>query len=1109
MDDTPATPPTPKPQRVTRQSPSRSRWLDRLLHKCGAEPRLASTAAARSIQQSANAADSTLGWKIREWLWREHSAIGAIGVFIAISLLIFNFCVGAALLIPVAPATSNDLAILGTVAQVAGGAFGTVITVVVFAIGLVSQRTDGTAMYTPFVARRYHVFVIAALAASICLVNTVGPLMGDWFGLISMKYLLFTNVVTIPVVIFTTLWLMCRVIEAAGGADLRSTIPVFRSAMNRLAAHDRVLSETTQQFVAAISKSPLKLDYFAGYSSTVKTDGRFFGPGQESLVIDVDLHVLGQIAELAKRFDNTVEFSLLAAPGLIGDKRGVLYLTTDCAKESVRPMSVSGDSTDSQPPTTIVTLEKVLGIDSVNELSSIANRLFRFGKRPESDTDLRQFFARAQADLERVALSGDSVTFKARMDDYRDLVGEWLAATGPTATMQRPGLFAYKEPRFVGPLEIDLANILRVSVRSGDFFTYKVAVDAVFGLISDANSHDAVNLYQEASGVLDFAFYLAMEKPEFRTQSRDLFDRRISLPLYERKSLRVTPTDSIEPRRNLKDERESAMRHAILGSLLSMIRRAVEAGETETANMLIDRMTHNAGIDDRHALGGQVAPQVDDGKSLVQYALIVIVGWCQHMIQEEHAQHVSAIAVIKHALRAMPPRHVLVGLWELYHGSQSPRSAVDERLRLSRWDLREDERRVGMVFTRLGGNDWITDGYWVAMLQARSPHDFELRNFFPAPPSRWLWKTAELEERLSRLQVAGSAEAQEAARKGVLELIRQRQRLGEAAVLRKIAQTPLSGRRKEDLCSHIIAGVAKHRKLPEMFRLYSVASPEAGLVPLPVRMLDEIPREDLLEITSGGGHYGEWIAKKVVGRESQQLFFSMERTLTNVDTPFSLKSAGEAVQSAVKVLANRGFRADLLILPPQARFAFALLGRPMWVQAPEEVADWGNGSKGVWEGLTVLRCPYANTSSAIVADSRALFGKAARWNTRPTIKFTDSSKTTNREFLSQVNEVGTGRLPDSADLRVKVVVSLRPIIGIADLNAACRLDVTKGDACFAMRLGDSLYHRAACSAIDGADHLMFSLSNRLDGEKNERTPCTLCKPEKWDHEARAIVPIDD
>ena len=65
-------------------------------------------------------------------------------------------------------------------------------------------------------------------------------------------------------------------------------------------------------------------------------------------------------------------------------------------------------------------------------------------------------------------------------------------------------------------------------------------------------------------------------------------------------------------------------------------------------------------------------------------------------------------------------------------------------------------------------------------------------------------------------------------------------------------------------------------------------------------------------------------------------------------------------------------------------------------------------------------------------------------------------------------------------------MSLSPVISIADIDAAYRLDVSDSDACFAMDLNDVRYHRSGCSIIDAEEKSIFFLSKRREEEMNDR-----------------------
>ena len=1076
-------------------------WIDRLLNKVGVLPRLVSTVAAGRGPMPSRPSPIKFTQLIHEWLWRKHSTTGALVVCTAITLAIITSCIAAARFVPIGQATTEDLATLNTLAQVAGGAFGTLITVVVFAIGLVSQRPDGSAMYMPFVARKYHVFVVAAAAAAICLANAVGPLMGPHFGGVVVKYILLTNFVTMPLLVLATVWLMCSVIEAAGGADLVTTRPVFRSAMRRIAKHDRYEAATANEFLSILSESPLKFNFWAGNSALGKNkESRMCGVGVPRLIVDVDLRVLNQIVELCRPFVDQAEFNVRAAPTLNGDGGGVIYVALLPTSQVDSDAATGGDnsegseSNEDKPPT----LETVLGPKMLSTLSELADRLFLYGDRPDTDADLRQFFARTQMDLKNRARAGDAVLLKARLEDYQALLREWLSVVGPTTAHMQRRLFSLRETKFIGPLEIDLRDTLHAAVQSNDFDTYQVVVDGVSALIYNADSDGAVALFADLLRLLSSAFYLAMQNGDFRSPARELFDGRMASLLDARKSLQASYEDDEEVGEIIEDSTETGMRHAIIGSLLLMIRYAVDAGESHTAQMLIDRLTRQSDVHHQHVHISECAPTRDNGKSLTQYALIVIVGWCQHMARVNQAKHADARIVMEYALKLIPPRHSLIGIWELYHATAILRAPIDEQLRISHWELSDAERRVGFIYTSSVVSQWVTDGFWVAMLYSRDPQDYEIVEYFHKPPNRSLWNIERLEERLMALQdappTADTTEPMTVARRGVIQLVQQRQRVADALSLRAIAETPLSSDRQERLRDDIISWVPRHRKWSEILFPSPSAVRTATKVPQPVRVVTKVHRDYLLDINSWSDDYGRKISKNIVNHESQKLIYELEQSLPCAAIPFSLMNAREVVRTAVKALFDRGFNANLLILPPADRFAWALFRLPLRDLKIRKSRKWGNMYVGEWEGLTVVRSPYPNISSVIVADSRALFGKADRSPGQPTVEMTDISEEERKTFLAKVNEMGTDPLPEAGYLRVATLVSFPAEIGTNDIDAAYRLDASKGDACFAMALGESRYHRSSCSEIDGMEHLFFSLRKRLDGESSDRTPCGVCKP---------------
>lgn len=993
-------------------------------------------------------------------------------------------------------------------AQVAGGAFATLVTVVVFAVGLLSQRSDGGATYLPFTARRYHVFFVAAAVAAIATVNAVGPVVVDIVGPVAIKYLLLANIVAVPAIVLATLALMCKVIEGASGTDLESTRPVFRSTMRHIAAFDTEQSDTANAFVDYLSRSRMQVNAFAGMSSRHKArDGRFLGAMPQELVVDVDMVVLRKIEKIIRPFEDRLEISLLAAPTLRGGKPGVMHLSLLASKPvSIRREDgLAGAATQVITDPDPVTLEQLLGDAVLGELSALVSRLFICGVRPAPDADLRHFFSRTQADFERLAHAGDSVLLKSRLGHYRVIVREWLAVAGPSSSIAKLRVLALREPRFFGPLEIDFADVLRAAKNSKDFETYTVVCDAISRMLFDADQSGATVLFADAASLLSFAFYLGMEESAFRKQLGDLFDGRVDSMVMGRTSLRELYRDDEDCGEQNGDSDEAEKRYAVIRSILSMIRRSIEAGEKQTAQRLIDRLTRHTGGPRSRVHAGEHAPSTDSGSSLIQYGLVAVIGWCYQLMEANHAESEVARSVMTYAFASVPARHELVGMWELYHGLSSSTMDIDERVQVSHWTLGDADRRVGITYTSSGADSWLNPGFWIAMLSARQPYRHELKDYFSAPPSQWLWKTETLDGQLSGLQESlsfGTADENELARNEVIELIKLRKRVGDAAVLREIAALPLSPARIEQFRTEIREGIVNYRENVDV--LLGVIGPDqsATIAPDPCVMRAGIPRDCFAPNGTYGGGIGNMIAEDLARGEWRQLVYQLAKGLEESVGRYVLADAAASLRIAVDAIVARGYSPDLIIVPAEERFAAALFRRPLWQLNDGKGHEWGRARIGEWENIVVIRCPYPEFASIIVADTRKLFGRILPISEVPGIDIDDSSDGERQAFLARVTDEGTDALPDAEDISVRCTVTIPPVVGYADMNAACRLDVRGGDACFAMEPADDLYHRPDCMEISGAGDLRFSLSKRADGETVDRKPCETCRPQVWNVEAR-------
>jgi hypothetical protein len=93
-------------------------------------------------------------------------------------------------------------------------------------------------------------------------------------------------------------------------------------------------------------------------------------------------------------------------------------------------------------------------------------------------------------------------------------------------------------------------------------------------------------------------------------------------------------------------------------------------------------------------------------------------------------------------------------------------------------------------------------------------------------------------------------------------------------------------------------------------------------------------------------------------------------------------------------------------------------------------------------------------------------------------------------------EAGTDAPSSLLDIRVQVALGAQPLIGIANFEAARRIDLVQSDGAYKLDEAQNRYHRPNCSEIKG------ETLNRQLWTPQGMEPCPKCHPERWDLEAR-------
>jgi hypothetical protein len=219
----------------------------------------------------------------------------------------------------------------------------------------------------------------------------------------------------------------------------------------------------------------------------------------------------------------------------------------------------------------------------------------------------------------------------------------------------------------------------------------------------------------------------------------------------------------------------------------------------------------------------------------------------------------------------------------------------------------------------------------------------------------------------------------------------------------------------------------------------------------------------------------------------------------------SLAELPELIRDARRTLVNQGVEPNLVILPLEDRFAGALFRKPLW--EIDARGEFGQISYGQWEGLHIVRYPYIDPKSIVVADSRCLFGL-----TGPSASPIEVSvRELSRGEIEELQKKRESRIDDQPGRRVEAQVLVRvftaPILGIIvddkdRAEGSISLSIQDSNAGYAMFPGDSLYHRPSCPLVEGHDEVQYALIRHLPEETTDRAPCPTCHPERWNHEGR-------
>jgi hypothetical protein len=701
-------------------------------------------------------------------------------------------------------------------------------------------------------------------------------------------------------------------------------------------------------------------------------------------------------------------------------------------------------------------------------------------KPPADDTDA---FLKGMGDaLTTLARDGRQSEFDSHLRDLSELVERWIDVTPPNLLPPAILRFPEESPQFAGPLEIDLYQVSLAAIQSEDPHIVAKLESALLQCALICRRREQPLMGQRFLDHIVYLYRAGAQQPELA----GALEARLDSAIF---TLLVRSRNGAEPD-------WIALRFA-----LALAHDGIRFGRTRGALNAVGRLV---GEEPRPSQGWPF-PLKRDQQSMRGYISIVLTGWSLHVMRSPSvpdSARATAEAVLRLLLKHVPKDPaVLLAIWELYRGHGDVGSDIDLPLGIDRWDPQEWslEYREGIPATYWLDVSWGQLGLRAALLRAEEPLTWNVDARFPTPASPSLWDPKKERDALQDPDLAMGldipAEVIPARVQAALEIIERRAEAARRHYADSIRKAELSEARVTQFRAAALEAFGKSLR-------WHAALADSGLgpfaptdeLPMVAQRAMHIPKECLVdcEVCCVGiaGQLGEYGARVC----AMQLVHAVERgSVSSSATLERLGDLQDRLQAAQREMVTAGFEPNVVILPDAERFAAAIFDKPIW-----QVDGHGkfNGVVlGIWEGLTVLRCPYSDSSSALMLDTTKLLTKLRDLDEpgAVTISITELDA---RSMSEPTAEAGTDAPSSLLDIRVQVALGAQPLIGIANFEAARRIDLVQSDGAYKLDEAQNRYHRPNCSEIKG------ETLNRQLWTPQGMEPCPKCHPERWDLEAR-------
>lgn len=648
------------------------------------------------------AAPATTRRPVRRFLYRHHTAGKALGVAIAVWVLpLLVSCIAAC-----GHATPSDDAALRqidgslssvlTIAQVMGGVYAILLAVVVFSVQLHAQRDDESAIMVRYLVRMHSVYWVSALAVGLTLANASVPLLYACGLPLNLRVFMYVDLPAIGLTLIWSLWLLTLTIRHATASTYDTTIGEVREDMMRVIAADQYHADIFDAFEKALANTRVHYSSFAFATSRQSTRWKAQFPLLPlSYVRDINLDALRELNDLLSPLPREIDVELTAGPGEAIDQTAALVIS--CQRPRVQQPSPSGGDEDeiesahqSARPAAVVA-EEFLTENRRREIQRLLTAMFVPGSPPVAATaELNEFLERLRDRLLSLAKEGSFVRFEATLGRLHGLVKYWAGIATDMDPGAAPRWFRDSRQQFAGPLAVELREVVIKAVESED----KDLTEAILRFLMDVAYAGLISkhlrLLDEGCRFLSLAYFVGIRSEKTKSLVARQLDSDLHSLLMSFAARRASSHDdeTNDLRATYAEEQPRLDRVLALG--LGLLRSALDEGRQEDVEHFFERLFQHREFRHRSSHAAPRQPTEETPESVHDFVLLVVVGWAANVLTSGAPESRGAAeAVLAEAKKLLPPRHELIGLWELYHRDGASHRVIGQRLGVSEWDIRD------------------------------------------------------------------------------------------------------------------------------------------------------------------------------------------------------------------------------------------------------------------------------------------------------------------------------------------------------------------------------------------------------------------------------------